>query len=94
MKIKPPRRDTAYLSCGCGLEPGHFAGIPESFVENVARLPSERFDPVAQPTGAAVLDMVRSLLLELHPERGATIAVDLDSDLERSSASTAWGARS
>lgn len=52
-------------------------------MENVARLPSERFDPVAQPTGAAVLDMVRSLLLELHPERGATIAVDLDSDLER-----------
>lgn len=83
MKIKPQWQDTAYLNCGCGLGEWSYAGIPESFVENVARLPSERFDPVAQPTGAAVLDMVRSLLLELHPERGATIAVDLDSDLER-----------
>lgn len=93
MKIKTRRRDTAYLNCGCGLEPGHFAGIPESFVENVARLPSERFDPVAQPTGAAVLDMVRSLLLELHPERRRSRSTSTAIS-NGSSASTAWGARS
>ncbi|MHB2210792.1 AMP-binding protein [Methylobacterium sp. CM6257] len=62
---------------------GHCPGIREFFVPNVARLPSERADAAPQPTGAAVLDLVRALLLELHPERGGSITVDLDSDLER-----------
>ncbi|ACL63067.1 AMP-binding protein [Methylobacterium nodulans] len=45
--------------------------------------PSSATEPGQQPGAASLLDVIRSLLRELHPERRRPLAVDLDSDLER-----------
>ncbi|ACA17297.1 AMP-dependent synthetase and ligase [Methylobacterium sp. 4-46] len=57
--------------------------LPEVALQNVTPQAGDPAERHREPTAADVLEVIRSLLLELHPERRRSPAVDLDSDLER-----------